>query len=71
MEELLIKVKDEKESSFIKDLLKKLKIQFETVNESITPSGEEIRKSVIEGQIAYKNGKMDEFEKIDRKDLWK
>jgi hypothetical protein len=71
MEELLIKIKDEKESSFIKDLLKKLKIQFETVNENIGPSVEEVKKSVIDGQTAYKNGKMDEFEKIDRKDLWK
>jgi RNase H-fold protein (predicted Holliday junction resolvase) len=71
MEELLIKIKDEKESSFIKDLLKKLKIQFETVDENTTPSAAEIKKSVIDGQAAYKNGKKDEFEKIDRKDLWK
>ena len=71
MEELLIKVKDEKESSFIKDLLKKLKIQFETINETPTPSGEEIKESVISGQIAYKSGKTYDFQKINRKDVWK
>ena len=71
MEELLIKVKDEAESSFIKDLLKKLRIQFETVGEHDTPSGEEVKQSVINGQLAYKNGETDQFTKIDRKDLWK
>jgi hypothetical protein len=71
MEELLIKVKDEKESSFIKDLLKKLKIQFETINENDAPSAKEVRQSVISGQLAYKNGETDQFTKIDRKDLWK
>ena len=71
MEELLIKVKDEKESSFIKDLLKKLRIQFETISGNDTPSGEEVRQSVINGQLAYKNGENDQFTKIERKDLWK
>ena len=71
MEELLIKVKDQKESFFIKDLLKKLKIQFETVSDNDTPSGEEVKQSVINGQLAYKNGETDQFTKIDRKALWK
>ncbi len=71
MEELLIKVKDEKESSFIKDLLKKLKIQFETVSKNSAPTDQEIKQSVLEGQSAYKNGKVDQFVKIDSKDLWK
>jgi hypothetical protein len=71
MEELLIKVKDEKESSFIKDLLKKLKIQFETISNNDMPSGNEIKQSVIDGQTAYKNGEIGQFTKIDRKDLWK
>lgn len=71
MEELLIKVKDEKESTFIKDLLKKLRIQFETINENDALSGEEVKKSVIDGQVAYKNGEIEQFTTIDRKDLWK
>jgi len=71
MEELLIKVKYQEESSFIKDLLKKLKIQFETVSDNDTPSGEEVKQSVINGQLAYKNGETDQFTKIDRKALWK
>ncbi|MFI5140647.1 MAG: hypothetical protein ACHQIM_22710 [Sphingobacteriales bacterium] len=71
MEELLIKVKDEKESSFIKDLLKKLRIQFETIGENEGPPGKEVKQSVIDGQLAYKNGETDQFTKIDRKDLWK
>jgi len=71
MEELLIKVKDEAESSFIKDLLKKLKIQFETVRANDAISGEEIKQSVVNGQLAYKNGETDQFTKIDRKELWK
>jgi hypothetical protein len=71
MEELLIKVKDQKESSFIKDLLKKLKIQFETISDKDALSGEEVKQSVIDGQLAYKNGETDHFTKIDRKDLWK
>ena len=71
MEELLIKVKDEAESSFIKDLLKKLRIQFETIGENARPSDEEVKQSVINGQLAYKNGETDQFTEIDRKDLWK
>ncbi|MDB5153585.1 MAG: hypothetical protein JWR54_2336 [Mucilaginibacter sp.] len=71
MEELLIKIKDEEKSSFIKDLLKKLHIQFETIQDSGTPSGDEIKQSVIRGQSAYKNGETDQFVQIDRKDLWK
>ena len=71
MEELLIKVKDEAESSFIKDLLKKLKIQFETVGANDAVLDEEIKQSVINGQLAYKNGETDQFTKIDRKELWK
>ncbi len=71
MEELLIKVKDEEESSFIKDLLSKLKIQFKTVSESGVPSGEEIKQSVIDGQLAYKNGQTEQFKQIERNDLWK
>jgi hypothetical protein len=71
MEELVIKVKDEKESSFLKDLLNKLKIKFETVNEDQAPTAEEIKQSVLRGQEAYRKGKSDQFVKIDRKDLWK
>ena len=71
MEELLIKVKDEAESSFVKDLLKKLKIKFETVGENEAVSGEDVKRSVINGQLAYKNGETDQFTKIDRKELWK
>ncbi len=71
MEDLLIKIKDEEESSFIKDLLRKLHIQFETIQGSGTLSGEEIKQSVIRGQSAYKNGETDQFTQIDRKDLWK
>ena len=71
MEELLIKVKDEKESTFIKDLLKKLRIQFETISENDVPSGEEVKKSVTDGQLAYKNRDMDQFTHIESKDLWK
>jgi len=71
MEELLIKVKDEKESSFIKALLKKLRIQFETIGDNDVPAGEEIKQSVINGQQAYKNGEKDQFKEIDRSDLWK
>jgi hypothetical protein len=71
MEELLIKVKDEKESTFIKDLLKKLRIQFETISENDVPSGEEVKKSVTDGQLAYKNRDMDQFTQIESKDLWK
>ncbi len=52
MKELWIKAKDEKESSFIKDLLKKLRIQFETIGGNDTPSGEEVKQSVINGQLA-------------------
>ena len=71
MEDLLIKIKDEEESSFIKDLLKKLHIQFETIQDSGTLSGDEVKQSVIRGQSAYKNGETDQFAQIDRKDLWK
>jgi hypothetical protein len=71
MEELLIKVKDEAKSSFVKDLLKKLKIQFKTVGENDTLSGEEVKQSVINGHVAYKNGETDQFTKIDSKELWK
>ena len=71
MEELLIKVKDEKESSFIKDLLKILKIQFETVSENDRPSDKEVKQSVIDGKLAYKNGDTSQFTEIDRKNLWK
>jgi hypothetical protein len=71
MEDLLIRIKDEEESSFIKDLLKKLHIQFETIQDSGTLSANEIKQSVIKGQSAYKNGETDQFEQIDRKDLWK
>jgi len=71
MEELLIKVKDEKELSFIKDLLKKLKIHFETINKNGVQLAEEVKQSVVNGQLAYKNGETDQFTAIDRKDLWK
>ena len=70
MEKLLIKIKDGRESSFIKTLLKRLRIQFETISENDIPSGEEVRQSVINGQLAYKNGETEQFKKIDRKDLW-
>ena len=71
MEELLIRVKDEKESSFIKDLLKKLKVKFETVNVDDVPSGEQVKQTVLNGQKAYRNGDLSQFKKIDPKDLWK
>ena len=71
MEVLLIKVKNEEESSFIKNLLKKLRIQFETVGDHDAPSGEDVKQSVINGQLAYRNGETDQFKAIDRKDLWK
>jgi hypothetical protein len=71
MEELLIRVKNDEESSFIKDLLKKLHIQFETIHDSGIPSGEEIKQSVIKGQSAFKNGRTDLFTQIDRKAIWK
>jgi hypothetical protein len=71
MEELLIRVKDEKESSFIKALLKKLRIQFETVNEEVSPSGEEVKQSVLNGQLAYKYGEHDQFTHIRANELWK
>ena len=71
MEELVIKVKDEKESSFLKDLLKKLKIKFEAVNVDDVPSGEQVKQTVLNGQKAYRNGDLDQFKEIDPKDLWK
>lgn len=71
MQELIIKVKDEAESSFVKDLLNKLKIQFKTVGEDDLVSGEEVRQSVIRGQLAYKNGQTDQFTAINSEDLWK
>lgn len=71
MEELLIKVKDEAESSFVKDLLNKLRIQFETVGSTETVPDEEVKQSVISGQLAYKNGETDQFTTIDRKELRK
>jgi hypothetical protein len=72
MEELIIKVKDDAESSFIKDLLKKLKIQYKTIEANDTVlNGEEVKQSVIKGQLAYKNGETDQFTRIDRKELWK
>jgi len=71
MKELVIKVKDEKESSFLKDLLKKLKIKFESVNVDDAPGGEHVRQTVLNGQKAYREGEMDEFKEIDPKDLWK
>jgi hypothetical protein len=71
MEELLIKVKNDEESSFIKDLLKKLHIKFETIHDRDTPSNEEIKESVIKGQSAYKNSETDQFTQIDRKTIWK
>ena len=71
MEELLIKVKDAKESSFLKDLLKKLKIEFEAVNVDDTPSGEQVKQSVLNGQKAYSDGDMSQFKEIDPKNLWK
>ncbi|MDR3693122.1 hypothetical protein [Mucilaginibacter sp.] len=71
MEELVIKVKDEKESSFLKDLLKKLKIKFEAINVDEVPSGEQVKQTVLNGQKAYRNGDLDQFKEIDPKDLWK
>ena len=71
MEELLIKVKNEKESAFIKVLLKKSKIKFETINVDDTPTAEDVKQSVLRGQEAYRNGEFDKFVKIDPKDLWK
>lgn len=71
MEELVIKVKDEKESSFLKDLLKKLKIKFEAINIDDVPSGEQVKQTVLNGQKAYRNGDLDQFKEIDQKDLWK
>ena len=71
MEELVIKVKDEKESSFLRDLLKKLKIKFEAVSVDDVPSGEQVKQTVLNGQKAYRNGDLDQFKEIDPKDLWK
>jgi len=71
MEELVIKVRDEKESSFLKDLLKKLKIKFEAINVDDMPSGEQVKQTVLNGQKAYRNGDLDQFKEIDPKDLWK
>lgn len=71
MEELVIKVKDEKESSFLKDLLKKLKIKFVAINVDDVPSGEQVKQTVLNGQKAYRNGDLDQFKEIDTKDLWK
>ncbi|BAU56298.1 hypothetical protein [Mucilaginibacter gotjawali] len=71
MEELVIKVKDEKESSFLKDLLKKLKIKFEAINVDDVPSGEQVKQTVLNGQKAYRNGDLDQFKEINPKDLWK
>ncbi|HWZ02511.1 MAG TPA: hypothetical protein VNX40_02810 [Mucilaginibacter sp.] len=71
MEELVIKVRDEKESSFLKDLLKKLKIKFEAINVDDVPSGEQVKQTVLNGQKAYRNGDLDQFKEIDPKDLWK
>ena len=70
MEELVIKVRDEKESSFLKDLLKKLKIKFEAINVDDVPSGEQVKQTVLNGQKAYRNGDLDQFKEIDPKDLW-
>jgi len=70
MEKLLIKAKDGDESSFIKVLLKKLRIQFETMSENDALSDNEVKQSVVNGQLAYKNGETDQFTKIERKDLW-
>ena len=71
MEELLIKVKDEKESSFIKILLKKLRIQFEIITEKDFASDRQVKQSVVNAQLAYKNGEAGQFTEIDRKGLWK
>jgi hypothetical protein len=71
MEEILIKVKNEREYIFIKDLLKRLRIQFEMVSKNECPSAKEVKESVIKGQLAYKNGKVDQFKEIDPKDMWK
>lgn len=71
MEELLIKVKNEKDSSFIKTLLEKLGIQFETLHTDGTELNEEVKQSVIAGQTAYQNGDRNQFAEIDRNKLWK
>jgi hypothetical protein len=71
MEEILIKVKDEKESFFLKELLEKLKIKFESLGNEDNLSGEKFKQSVINGKEAYKNGDMEQFVKINRKDIWK
>jgi hypothetical protein len=71
MEELIIKVKDEEESFFVKDLLKKLKIKFETVNVDDVPNGEQVKQAVLNGQKAYRDGDLSQFKEIDPKDLWK
>lgn len=34
------------------------------------PSSEEVKQSVIDGQLAYENDKADQFTTIDVKDLW-
>jgi len=71
MEKFLITVKDRDESSFIKALLKKLKIKFETVNVDEVPSGEHVKQTLLNGQKAYRNGDLNQFKEIDPKDLWK
>lgn len=71
MEELLIKLKDEKESFFLKELLEKLKIKFESLNDEENLHGENFKQSVIDGKKAYENGDNSQFVKINRKDVWK
>ena len=71
MEELLIKLKDKEESSFIKDLLTKLKIKYVAVGENEDDLNKEVKQSVINGQSAYKDGATENFKKIASGDLWK
>ena len=54
MEELLIKLKDEKESFFLKELWGKLKIKFESINNDDSIYGEKFKQTVIKGKEAYK-----------------
>ena len=71
MEELLVKLKVEKESFFLKQLLEKLKIKFESLNDKENLYGVKFKQSVINGKETYKNGDADQFVKINRKDIWK
>jgi hypothetical protein len=49
--------------------LKKLKIKFDSLGNEDNLSGEKFKQSVINGKEAYKNGDMEQFVKMNRKDI--